>query len=269
MRYRPFEGTWINGPQDVSGGPVTLADLPLGPNFGLYQVQVRATNTAGDGPWSESAREVLFLPEEEVAADYGLVPAGVRNGDRFRLLFITHDTTTAESDQGFSFDDSVVKEVLDSRGLWPFFRKSDSVSFDLRALVSTPGVDAKVRTDTTFTAGDKGMPIYWLNGSKVADDYEDFYDGSWDDVASPRNSRGAVVSVTSQPWTGSSNDGTELFADTVSLALGRTRVGIAGLGSTTLGHGPPFRRRRRRHRNAASPLRPLASLRREGRPFPD
>ena len=95
-----------------------------------------------------------------------------------------------------------------------------------------------MRTDTTFTADDKGMPIYWLNGSKVADDYEDFYDGSWDDVASPRNSRGAVVSVTSQPWTGSSNDGTELFADTVSLALGRTRVGIAGLGSTTAGHGP-------------------------------
>ena len=25
------------------------------------------------------------------------------------------------------------------------------------------------------------MPIYWLNGNKVADDYADFYDGSWDD----------------------------------------------------------------------------------------
>ena len=102
---RGFEGTWTDGPQDVSGGPVTLAGLPLGSAFGLYQVQVRATNTAGDGPWSESAREILFPPEEEAAADYGLVPAGVRNGDRFRLLFITHATTTAESDQGFSFDE--------------------------------------------------------------------------------------------------------------------------------------------------------------------
>ena len=239
VRYSADLGaTWTDGPQDASGGPVTLAGLPPGPNYGLYQVQVRATNTAGDGPWSESARETLFPPEEEVAADYGLVPAGVRNGDRFRLLFITHNTTTAESDQGSSFDDSIVNAVFDSRDLWPFFRESDSVSLNQRALVSTPGVDARVRTDTTFTADDKGVPIYWLRGSKVADDYEDFYDGSWDDVASPRNSRGAVVTVTTQPWTGSSNDGTELFAGTVSLALGRTRVGIAGLGSTTAGHGP-------------------------------
>ena len=27
---------------------------------------------------------------------------------------------------------------------------------------------------------DKGVPIWWLNGDKVADNYEDFYDGSWD-----------------------------------------------------------------------------------------
>ena len=233
-----FGDTWTDGPQDVSGGPVTLAGLGLGTFGGLYLVQVRATNTAGDGPWSESAKEALFPLEEEVAADLGLVPAGVRNGDRFRFLFITHDAHTAESDQGASFDDSVDNAVGDSRDRWHFLRESDSVSLDQRALVSTPGVDARVRTDTTFTAGDKGVPIYWLRGSKVADDYEDFYDGSWDDVTSPRNSRGAVVTVTAQPWTGSANDGTELFAGTVSLALGRTRVGIAGLGSTTAGHGP-------------------------------
>ena len=241
VRYSSdFGDTWTDGSQDVSGGPVTLTSLVYGESFGIYRVQVRATNTAGDGPWSESARETLFPPEEEVAADLGVVPDGVRNDDRFRLLFITHDTTTAESDQGYLFDDSVVNAVLDSRDRWSFLRKSDSFSLDLRALVSAPGIDARVRTDTTFTADDQGVPIYWLRGTKVADDYEDFYDGSWDDVASPRNSRGAVVSVTSQPWTGSDNDGTELFdtTATVSLALGRTRVGIAGLGSMTAGHGP-------------------------------
>ena len=237
VRYSAdFGDTWTDGPQDASGGPVTLAGL-VG---GVYLVQVRATNTAGDGPWSKSAKETLFPLEEEVAADLGLVPAGVRNGDRFRLLFISHTTTTAESAQGASFDDSIFEALGNSMHMWAFFRESDASGVDTthRALVSTPGVDARVRTDTTFTAGDKGVPIYWLNGSKVADDYEDFYDGSWDDVTSLRNSRGAVVSVTAQPWTGSANDGTELFAGTVSLALGRTRVGIAGLGSTTTGHGP-------------------------------
>ena len=230
-----FGETWTDGPQDVSEGPVTLTDLVYGESFGLYLVQVRATNTAGDGPWSESARETLFPPDEEVAADLGLVPAGPRNDDRFRLLFITHATNTAESDQGYLFDDLIQTDLINSIVLhWTFLREADSddLASNQRALLSTPGVDARVRTDTTFTAGDKGVPIYWLRGSKVADDYEDFYDGSWDDVASPRNSRGAVVTVPTQPWTGSSNDGTE------SRAVGQSQVGIAGLGSTTDGHGP-------------------------------
>ena len=101
-----FGESWTDGPQDASAVSVTLTDLVYGESFGTYLVQVRATNTAGDGPWSESARETLFPPDEEVAADLGLVPAGVRNGGRFRLLFITHDTTTAESDQGYLFDNS-------------------------------------------------------------------------------------------------------------------------------------------------------------------
>ena len=239
VRYSSdFGATWTNGPQDVSGGPVTLTGLGPGDHQGLYLIQVRATNTAGDGPWSESARETLFPPEEEVAADLGLVPAGLRNDDRFRLLFITHDTTTAESDQGYLFDDSIQNDLVNSADQWPFFRESDSLGFNQRAVVSVPGVDARVRTDTTFTAGDKGVPIYWLRGTKVADDYEDFYDGDWDDEANPTDSTAAVVTVTTQPWTGSSNDGTELFAGAESLTLGRTRVGIAGLGSTTASHGP-------------------------------
>ena len=34
------------------------------------------------------------------------------------------------------------------------------------------------------------MPIYWLNGAKAADEYEDFYDGSWDDEANDKNESG-------------------------------------------------------------------------------
>ena len=32
--------------------------------------------------------------------------------------------------------------------------------------------------ETTGPAQTEGVPIYWLNGNKVADDYEDFYDGN-------------------------------------------------------------------------------------------
>ena len=38
--------------------------------------------------------------------------------------------------------------------------------------------DARDNTGTTYTIHRQGrLPIYWLNGNKVADEYEDFYDG--------------------------------------------------------------------------------------------
>ena len=50
-------------------------------------------------------------------------------------------------------------------------------SSGFRAVGSTEDVDARDNTSTTYTSSDKGVPIYWLDGNKVVDDYEDFYDG--------------------------------------------------------------------------------------------
>ena len=43
-----------------------------------------------------------------------------------------------------------------------------------------------------------GVPIYWLDGTKVADDYADFYDGSWDDEVNDKNESGTDAHDTSQ-----------------------------------------------------------------------
>ena len=51
------------------------------------------------------------------------------------------------------------------------------------------------------------MPIYWLNGAKAADDYEDFYDGSWDTGNAARNESGARNTVV-RVWTGTAANGT-------------------------------------------------------------
>ena len=52
--------------------------------------------------------------------------------------------------------------------------------------------------------------IYWLRGTKVADDYEDFYDGSWDNKSGHgRDENGSGASNTRSIWTGTDNDGTE------------------------------------------------------------
>ena len=60
-----------------------------------------------------------------------------------------------------------------------------------------------------------GVPIYWLNGNKVADDYADFYDEDWDEEAADKNELGANGPNTNNsgnyPLTGCDHDGTEAF----------------------------------------------------------
>ena len=55
LQYREVTtGTWTDGPQNVSGTSTTIAGLAADP--AAYQVQVRATNDEGDGPWSPTGR---------------------------------------------------------------------------------------------------------------------------------------------------------------------------------------------------------------------
>ena len=76
---------------------------------------------------------------------------------------------------------------------------------------STADVDARDNTGTTYTSSDKGVPIYWLNGDKAADEYEDFYDETWDEEASMRTEAGTTVAAPAYVLTGSTHEGTEYF----------------------------------------------------------
>ena len=88
----------------------------------------------------------------------------------------------------------------------------------------TAAVHARDNTGTNFTSNDKGIPIYWVNGNKVADDYEDFYDGSWDDEVNDKNEFSTNGPDTSQsanqPFTGCADNGTEAFNNALSAAFG-------------------------------------------------
>ena len=113
-------------------------------------------------------------------------------------------------------------------------------SHTFRMLGSTEAVDARDNTATTGT----GVPTYWLGGAKVADDYADFYDGSWDEEVAGRRETGATVTIGSswEIWTGSAANGTEqINTDTTSRALGNAGNHWVGLGrpnSSTASHGP-------------------------------
>ena len=84
-----------------------------------------------------------------------------------------------------------------------------------------------MRGDNTGTTG-PGVPIYWLDGRKVADNYTDFYDGDWDNPNPGKDRSGTDVAfgINTRIWTGSESDGTEAKSSGHSRALGTDSVWV-------------------------------------------
>ena len=144
--------------------------------------------------------------EGELLIDSTLVPSGMQVGSKLRLLFVGSGVTPRRNNYG-SYNSEVIRVARSGHDdILPF-------SDQFRALVSTHEVDARDNTDTR--SGGADVPIYWVNGNKVADSYADFYDGSWDSRA-PRNSAGNAIS-----------DGTIVLTGSLQSGRGqpRTRIG--------------------------------------------
>ncbi len=99
---------------------------------------------------------------------------GVSPGSRFRLLFVTSTRRRPDSS-----DIAVYNTFVQNRAKAGHAAISDSCSNLFKVVGSTDVVNARVNTDTDAV-------IYWLNGVKVADNYADFYYGSWDNINSNR-----------------------------------------------------------------------------------
>ena len=240
LQYRKgTTGNWIDGPQDVTVTTTIIGGLDAD---SLYQVQVRATNDEGDGGWSSPGSGSTDAPAEEMAdttvpADWSLIPTGLGPGDSFRLLFIGTSNTNASSSDIADYN-TFVQNLVAMSG----HADIKALSATFRMLGSTEDVDARDNTGTTGT----GVPIYWLGGAKVADDYGDFYDGGWDEEATGARENGDSVSIgdTWKIWTGSAQDGTEAMstgATPTSRALGNSNNAWVMQGSpngSDSAHGP-------------------------------
>ena len=239
FRYKgtASDAEWVPVSHAGTGASGTLTGLDEDTN---YFVEVRALNAEYSGPWSVTAEGATSPDPEVVLANHPLVPADLGPGDSFRLLHVTSDTTTATGTGIHLYNTSagrdIVRIAITGNLLDRWF---EGARLWNRALVSTPGADARLHTDTTWNGTDRGVPIYWVNGARVADDYQDFYDGAWADEANPMNGFGEPRSLAgAAPWTGSGNDGTELFEGTVSRAMGQASVGVGALDSSVTGAGP-------------------------------
>ena len=161
--------------------------------------------------------------QTDVPSDWPLKPSGLGVGDEFRLLNMTKNPQEANSTNIADYD-SYVQGRISAIG------HADIKAFSghFNVLGSTATVNARSHTGTT---GSGGVPIYWLNGAKVADDYADFYDGSWSNANAARLEDGTLISQNrrDQPiCTGTNNDGT-----TTSMPLGNDPCTATTIGSSS------------------------------------
>ena len=186
---------------------ITVPSLVEGDNAIVVTVTAEDASTQDYTVTVSRARRTTTTPtlpaEVEVANDWSLIPSGLVAGDKFRLLFLSSTKT-----DGTSYDIADYNTFVQGRAA-AGHTDIRAYSAGFRAVGCTPDSDATANTGTTGT----GVPIHWLNGNKVADDYADFYDGDWDDEANDKNQRGnngPDTSVTANfPWTGCDDDGTK------------------------------------------------------------
>ena len=157
-----------------------------------------------------------------VPENWPLNPANSSPGDKFRLLFRT-STEEGNPQPGISHYNTFVQiRVKDGHEAI-----GDSCGDLFKVVGSTSLVDARDNTETTGT----GVPIHWLGGDKLADDYADFYDGTWDSY-DIRDESGAGGYTSGDTWTGSNSDGTKHA--TQYLGASRVYIGVAESGDNPL-----------------------------------
>ena len=127
--------------------------------------------------------------QTSVPHDWGLKPGGLGTGDEFRLLFVSSTLRNGTSSTIGDYDTHVQTAAANGHA------DIQGYSALFKAVGCTSTTNARDHTGTRYTATDTGVVIRWLGGAKVADDYEDFYDGDWDSSL-PRSQTGASISTT-------------------------------------------------------------------------
>ena len=191
-------------------------------------MQVRATSADGDSEWSSSGTGLTHPPEVTVDSDF-LLPAGLGAGTKFRLLYVSDGQKWNRSPIG-RYNDWVKEFAAAGHD------KILAYAPGFRAVGCDSRVNARVNTGTQWSTSDRGVPIHWLGGPIAADDYGDFYDGSWQNEDAPRTEAGEPkpVGFDGVVFTGCNDDGTT----STGFPLGAESSTHGKLDSSNAGDGP-------------------------------
>ena len=166
------------------------------------------------GPISHAAAAIaiatLFFIGDHALAQPVVIPPGLSGGDSYRLVFVTSTTRDALSGNIVDYNNFVndtanaVPELFD-------------LGTTFRVIGSTVGLNAR---DNVDFGGPNDVPIYALDGSRVANDNDDMFDASLEhpiDVDENGNAVGDEF-----VFTGTFTDGT--FSGVQSFGAGPTTL---------------------------------------------
>ena len=174
-------------------------------------------------------------PTTPVPFSWSLRPSNRGENDEFRLIFISSQGRNATSNSISTYNSWIQSQAASGHA------DIRTYSSGFRAVVCTNDDDA--RDNTGMTGAGTGISIHWLNSGQVADNYTDFYDGSWaNDIDTQDTTENGTndldLSMTENfPWTGCKDDGTEDF-ESISLAMGEDPVRIGRPANTDNGNNP-------------------------------
>ena len=185
--------------------------------------------------------------EPVVPSDWALLPDGVDPGDKFRLIYVTSEATTADRPNVAFYDQFVRNEITGNDLRYGGVPALAPYAAEFKAVVSAKGGGESVPLDgaaghARFGAGVQtyhadyaavNAAVYWVDGAKAADTTvgsgSDFADGTWDDETNPKHADGTAATISATGyWTGSAQDGTA-----APTGLSRARNGSPSGSSTT------------------------------------
>jgi len=171
-----------------------------------------------------------------------VVPPDLAVGDQYRLVFVTEgkrDATSTDIDDYNTFVTSQVRlSILPGTTDTALYQALNAAGIDpntitWKAIGSTASVDARDNTGTNPTLS-TGVPIYLIDGNRVANNNADLWDGS---IQTAINRTPLDTSTDNLVWTGTLPDGSaDCFAlgSPSCFALGSSLV-TAGKSSSSNG----------------------------------
>ena len=157
---------------------------------------------------------IIAVGTRTVPFDWPLIPSGLdTEGTRFRLLAISKSQTNALSTDIETYNTKFRNNVA-QQGHAAIRPYADG----FKVFGSTTDTAAIDNTDTNHNSGNRGLPIYYLNGDKVVDNYDELYnehgdssdDGDRWKTTDGWDVEGNIVSSNTEIWTGTDRDGDQV-----------------------------------------------------------